>query len=403
MKKYIILTVLFFLFGCENSKQDNSQADAASKTNKIDQSVDQFEEKVQLQYARHFSVSYHGNYKIVRTDATFYPDDTTNGELEQDVLILVQKGTELPSLGDDLKNAPVINIPIETAAVNVQHSESFLRELDLEHHINTIGGLYSYNDEMRDKAVRGDVGQVGYSWHSPPNLEVLLNRKPDLFFMTLASMSHRESLQKCRQLDIPAIAVFDWAEQDYLARAEWIKFYSLFFNREGRANEVFQEIATEIEGLKDLASKTEKEKALWGYHTSKGRWLVEVTSFPAQYLRDANLENVIEENTKPNANGVQSISTEELLTRASGASHWVLGDIHAAPLPQENLLSSIGAWNSGRLYHNMKRVNPKTNTADWYAKAVVRPDIVLADVIKLTRPELLPEHEPFFMGIYPKQ
>ena len=215
-------------------------------------------------------------------------------------------------------------------------------------------------------------------------------------------MSHTESLNKCRQLGIPTAAVFDWAEQDYLARAEWLKFYSLFFNAEAKANQVFEEIATQIDTLKKLAATTSKESAIWGYYTSKGKWLTEISSFPAQYLRDANLENVLLENTEANANGTQSLTTEQLLTRATTAEHWFIGDIHAAPLPKENIMSSFDAWNNEQLYHNMKRVRPKTNTADWYATAIVRPDSVLADVIKLVHPELLPEYEPVFMGNYQK-
>lgn len=80
----------------------------------------------------------------------------------------------------------------------------------------------------------------------------------------------------------------------------------------------------------------------------------------------------------------------------------MIGDIHASPLPQEELMSSFNAWSSGKLYHNMQRVDPKTNTSDWYATAVVRPDTVLADLIKLVYPDLLPDYQPVFMGMYDK-
>lgn len=404
MKKYIYVLSFLSLFACgQEEKEYPVQGTTVPPSANTSKSKDYFPNKATLQYARHFSVSYHGNYKVVKTNATFYSNkEKTDGTAQDDLLVLVQKGATVPPLTGDLKNATVISIPIETVAVNVQHSESYLRELGLVHHINAIGGLYSYNDEMREKAVKGEIGQVGYSWHSPPNIEVLLERKPDLFLMTLASMGHTESLNKCRQLGISTAAVFDWAEEDYLARAEWLKFYSLFFNAEAKANEVFAEIAAQIDKLKKLAATTDKESAIWGYYTSRGEWLMQLSSFPAQYLRDANLENVLLESTKPNANGMESLTTEQLLTRAKEAEHWVIGDIHASPLPKETIMSSFSAWNKEQLYHNTKRVRPKTNTADWYATAIVRPDTILADLIKLVHPELLPDYEPVFMGNYQK-
>lgn len=401
MKTKLLIICLFLFSNCgrELKTDKPSEVDASNQSYE-----NYFPFETQIKYARHFSVNYQWNYKVVKTDATFYVDGKEKeGEVRQNVLALVQKGTTPPALEGDLENATIIFIPVETAAVNVQHSESFLRELGLENRINAIGGLYSYNNEMRNKALSGEIGQIGYSWHSPPNIEVLLERKPEVFLMTLASMDHTASLEKCKQLGIPTAAVFDWAETDYLARAEWLKFYALFFNAEKEADRVFQTIEERIESLKALtADLPQKESAIWGFYTSKQRWHMQLTSFAGQYMRDAGLENILLATTKPNANGRQTLRTEELLLKGKEAEHWIIGDIHAGSLPQEELMSSFHAWNSGQLYHNLTRVDPKTNTSDWYATAIVRPDTVLADLIKLTHPELLPDYQPVFMGLYDK-
>ncbi len=403
MRTNLLIFCICLLSACGRTLE--KEADLHSELGSDTQSSeDYFPDKVDIKYARHFSVSYHGNYKVVKTDATFYPNGKDEiGEDRKDILVLVQKGTQAPALEGELSDATIISIPADKVAVNIQHSESFLRELGLVDRIIAVGGLYSYNVEMRTKVLSGELGQIGYSWHSPPNLEVLLERKPELFLMTLASMAHTESLDKCRQLDIPTATVFDWAEQDYLGRAEWIKFYSLFFNAEEKANRVFQDISDRIEELKTLAAKAPQEPAMWGYYTSKSRWLFQLTSFPAQYMRDANLKNVLIDNVEPNANGVQSLSTEQLLLLGKEASHWVIGDIHSTELPNETIMASFDSWNSGQLYHNRKREDPISNSSDWYATAIVRPDTVLADLIKLVHPELLPEYQPVFMDVFDKE
>ena len=339
---YLLVLSLFLLFSCSPNVPKDGTGEASAST-EVEQQL-AFTEKAKPKYAKHFSVSYHDNYKLVRTNATFYPNGKeAESKSQDDVLVLVQKGTNPPPLEGELASAQVLYIPAATVAVNVQHSESFLRELGLVDRINAIGGLYSYDNAMRTKALQDEIGQIGYSWHSPPDIEVLLSRQPELFLMTLASMSHTESLEKCRQLDVPTAAVFDWAEQDYLARAEWIKFYSLFFNAEAKANEVFQMIENRVEELKQLAAST-----------------------------------------------------------AGGSPLWIIGDIHASPLPKEEIMSSFEAWNKNQLYHNMERVDPKHNTSDWYATAIVRPDSVLADLISLVYPDVLPDHQPQFMGAFDK-
>lgn len=399
--KIITVVFLLFLFGCgQEEEKEKTQVDKES----LSSEGDYFPHKVSPELATHFSVSYHGNYKVVKTDAHFYADGKeSEGEILQDQLVLVQKGTTPPPLTGDLEDATVIYIPVETAAVNVQHSESFLRELGLEHHINAIGGLYSYNNDMRNKALSGEVGQIGYSWHSPPNIEVLLERGPEVFLMTMASLDHNSSLEKSRQLGIPTVAVFDWAEPEYLARAEWLKFYSLFFNAEQKADSIFQAIKDRVESLTALtASFEKKESSMWGYYRGKQRWIMQLSSFPGQYMRDVGLENVLLSNTPANANGVQTLSTEELLLKGKEARHWVIMDIHAGSLPKEELMNSFEAWREENLYHNMGRLDPKNNTSDWYATAIVRPDTVLADLIKLVHPELLPDHSPVFLGYYDK-
>ncbi len=399
--KYGFLSIIIIFIACKQQVENGEGHNNMSLHTSI-QNKDYFPQKVQAEFAQHFEVSYYGNYKIVKTDATFYSNET-DVDLRQDMLVLVQKETDPPPLKDDLKDATIIYVPVNTAAVNVQHSESFLRELGLEKRINAIGGLYSYNKEMKDKAERGEIGQIGYSWHSPPNIEVLLERKPEVFLMTMANLDHTASLERCRQLGIPTAAVFDWAEKDYLARAEWIKFYALFFNAEEEANRVFQDIQHSIDTLKALTTNIPvPESAIWGYYTGKQRWLVQISSFQAQFMRDAGMVNILQANTKPNANGKQAITTEELIFKGKEAEHWIIGDIHATPLPQEELMTSFKAWRTEQLYHIMERVDPKTKNSDWYATAIVRPDTVLADLIKLVYPELLPNYQPAFMGIYDK-
>ena len=67
MKYLASLFISFLLLAC-GTKQSQEQTAVTLEADK-----DYFAEKAEIRYAENFSVSYHNNYKLVRTNATFYP------------------------------------------------------------------------------------------------------------------------------------------------------------------------------------------------------------------------------------------------------------------------------------------------------------------------------------------
>lgn len=404
MKSKILYILIIFILNACGQRKDQSAGQNSETSPAVSQVKDYFPHQVEVQHARHFSVSYHGNYKVVKTNATLQQWEGGNAQqTKADVLVLVQQGTAAPALTGELAGATIISIPAETVAVNIENAECFLAELGLANRIVAVGGAISYDDTIRQKVLDGQIAQVGYSWHQPSNLEVLLQRKPAIFFMNIANLDFAGSLEKSRQVGIPTAPVFEWAEPDYLALAEWIKFYAVFFNAEQKANEVFNGIQNRVDSLKKLvATVPNKPSAIWGYYTGKDRWLIHRNSIEAQFMKDAGLNNIFGDFNRPVRNIGEPMSSEELLAKGKDAEHWVIGDIHSAALPSSNYLNAFQSWRSGKLYHNMKRSKPKANAFDWYGTAIVRPDIVLSDLIKLIHPELLPTHELFFMDHFDK-
>ena len=120
----------------------------------------------------------------------------------------------------------------------------------------------------------------------------------------------------------------------------------------------------------------------------------------ARFLRDANAFNPYEDFNRDSRSEGEPISSEQLLIDGMEADHWIIGDIHAADLPSGTYMSKFEAWQKGTLYHNYKRIKPEHNAYDWFETALVRPDWVLADLIALLHPEVLPEHETVFFDRY---
>lgn len=369
-----------------------------------DAEKDYFEQKVTPAYAQNFKVSYHKHYKVVRTNAELSSWEGGGNEVKEDVMVLVQRGTPVPELTGALADATVITIPAERVAVNIENGENYIAELGLFDRVVAVGGAISYDDSVRSRVISGDLAQIGYSWHQPANLELLLERKADLFLMNLSNLDFASTLDKSRQLRIPTASVFEWAEKSYLARAEWIKYYSLFFNAEAAANEKFEQVASSVESIKaQMADLPERPSMIWGYYAGKDRWIVHRNSVEAQFMRDAGVHNLLEDFTRPTRNSGDPISSEALLSLGHEANYWMIGDVHSAALPSDNYMNRFDAWRSGRLFHNMKRSKPQVNAFDWYGRGAVRPDLILADLVKLLYPDQLPEHELHFMEHFDKQ
>jgi len=405
ISKPIIYIFLWLLaaFSCNLQYSDKGKTDLSVAAS-FDPSHDYFPRKAKFEFAKQVKVEYHNHYKVVRTASVLNSWSGGESETKKDVMVLVQRGTPIPDLVDELAGAEVIQIPVERVAVNVASVESFLQNLGLTKHIIAVGGLNSYQDTLREAALSGKIGQVGYSWHQPPKMEVLLERKPDVFLMQLSNLDYQQHLSKCREMGIPTATVFEWAEGHYLGRAEWIKYFSLFFNEEAKANAVFDEVKQSVDNLKQLVeTSTARTTAIWGYYAGKDRWWFNVNNIEAQLLQDAGTVNLFAtEKISTAEEGQEAISSESLLQKGKDADLWIIGDIHAVALPPENYMQSFSAWKENRLYHNMKRSKMEVDSYDWYGTAVVRPDRVLEDLVKLIHPDLLPDTSTEFLDTFDK-
>ncbi len=397
--KWIFLLPLLISFSCSTPTGESE-----TTSTDFDPGKDYFTHKAQTQYAENFKVTYHKHYKVVRTNAQLSSWEGNGKEVKEDVMVLVQKGTPTPPLTGELEGATVIPIPAERVALNIENGENFMDELGLFDKVVAVGGAISYDDAIRQRVFDKELAQIGYSWHQPADLELLLDKRTDLFMMNLSNLDFAETLDKSRQLRIPTASVFEWAEKSYLGRAEWIKYYALFFNAEEEANRKFDQVAENVEALKARVSDIgEKPTMIWGYYAGKDRWIVHRNSVEAQFMRDVGVQNILEDFDRPIRNSGDPISSEELLSKANEATHWLIGDVHSAALPSANYMNQFSAWRDGRLYHNMKRSKPQANAFDWYGRAAVRPDLVLADLVKLIYPGESDAHELHFMDHFDKR
>ena len=362
--------------------------------------------RVEVRYAKRFAIEYRtisGQQVIVATFNAPLVSWSKPGDAEvrKETVVLLRKGVPLPELPKDLAGQPLVRFPVEKVAVNAEADEAFLAVINRSDRLVAVGGKSSFDDRIRERVERGELGQIGYTWHSAPNFETILARGAGLLFMRLVSLDLASSLTRARSLGIPVVPTFDWAEETYLGRAEWVKLFGLLLGADAEARAYFERLEARVGELKRLtAGVTARPSVLWAFYGGGQRFVAYHRGVEEEFLNDAGARSATAALDQPWRDGGTALPTEQLLALAKDADIWIIGDAHAVDakgsptdLPPESVMSLFKPWREKRLYHNYKRRKVEHNSFDWFESHGVRPDLVLEDLITIAHPELLGERE----------
>jgi iron complex transport system substrate-binding protein len=125
----------------------------------------------------------------------------------------------------------------------------------------------------------------------------------------------------------------------------------------------------------------------------EGTWYVPGgNSLIAQYIDDAGASYFWNDN---NDTGTVTLDFEAVFDMGKDAGYWVssgtwnnLEELEA----EDSLYIEFNSVNNGTVYSSYYKVNENGGN-DYYESGVVRPDLVLADFVKMFHPELIPDHE----------
>ena len=342
---------------------------------------DYFPNKVTVEYAGGFSVQYRRHYKVVEVSKPWQGAESTYRYL------LVQKGTPVPAGHGD---AQVVMVPIERI---VTMSTTYLAQLDSLGATSAVVGHDAFDYvstlSIRQRIDAGLMKEIG----SGPgvNLEVLYELEPDVI-MTYGTGSQWDTHPKLFEAELPAVMNGEYLEPTPLARAEWIKFIALFFNMENGAMQVFDEIKTEYVRISALARAASPKPTVFLNTPFQGTWWMPAgESYTAVLMRDAGADYLWGEDR---STGSMMLDFEAVYSKAKDADVWLntgtwssLADGAAA----DERFTEFVAFKAREVYNNNARVN-EFGGNDFWESGFVNPHLVLADIVKILHPELLPRH-----------
>jgi len=334
--------------------------------------------------AEHFSIDYGDGYKILSIKEAWNGD---NGNHRW--LLLDSNKNKIP---DSLKNLPIIKIPIKRAVVLSTVAIAFMEKLGiLERVIAVENRNLIYSEKMQSLIDSLSLKQVGSG--NALDLETILILHPDIVLTFGTGSTIYDDYPRLKTAGIPAILTAEWMESHPLARFEWLKFFGILFGKEKEADSIFKETVNKYNLLAEQAlNSTEKPSVITGYPQGS-EWLAGGgNSYFAKFLRDAGAKYIWESTPQT---GLLTLNIETALQSGAQAEFWLHPSLWAskAEIAQnEPRMSIFSSWQSNKIYQSSKRTG-KNGSRDFYESAVAYPDLVLADLIFIFHPEILPEHK----------
>ena len=313
--------------------------------------------------------------------------------------VLVPEGVEPPAGSADSDR--FVNLPVERL---VTTSTTEVAHLDVLQATQVLVGHsefdYVSSPAVRARMKRGGVAEVGGGSGLHP--ELLLEVSPDAVLADFLAQSELDRLAPVEAGGVPIVLMPTFLEASPLGRAEWIVVTGVLLGRLDEAVAAFDEVERSYTSLaarvaetleyESLANDTPRPRVVTGgpwddvWHVPGGR------SYTARFLADAGARYLWADDQ---STGALPLDIETVYESAVEAEVWLhpsswtsLQQITGA----DSRLGGFRAVNEARVYANDRRLNEHGGN-DFWESGAARPNVVLADLVKIFHPELLPQHD----------
>jgi iron complex transport system substrate-binding protein len=328
--------------------------------------------ETKLKYAAHLSIQRQGDATIATVDKPWAGSSATY------TYVLSPKGAKRPSLA--VKNALYIQTPIKSA---VCLSNAYVSALSLLGEMDALSGVdsasYIYSESARERVSAGKTREV--SKGLSPNLELLMALSPEAVF-TYAVGNEWDSYPKLLEAGLPVIICAEWMEDSPLGRAEWIKFFGLFFGKEREAEALFEKVEKSYQNIKmSLNAKADGKRPVVLVNAPfQGAWNVSGgKSYMATLIADAGGDYLWKDD--PSSGGL-NLSVEAAFSAAQRATLWLNPGTTATLrelASRDSRFSGLSVFKAGQVWNSNKRILA-SGANDYYESSAFAPDLVLRDL-----------------------
>ncbi len=384
MQRILLVLFVLGLSGCwsnEKKRIDHpiSQSDSTD-----------FEFASTLKHAKGFSIKKLDGYKEI---SVFNP---WNNDKILRKYALVPKGKSIP-VGID-SNAVIVAVPVESVALFSNTHVGPVVKLGLEDKvIGMTRASKVFNKGLAERVRKGQIINLGGAHNKNIDIEAIVDSNPELIILSAYNEVKAGAIQ-LEEIGLKLAYSINWMEATPLARAEWMKFTAVFFNKEKLADSLFNQIETNYQELRSkvVNLKTKPDVLMgWSY---KGTWYVPGgQNYMVSYLRDAGANYFLfDDDTRGNI----PMSVELVLDQCNNAAIWIYPGMCKSLNDIENggeVFTQFNAFKKKEIYNIYKRTN-KNGGSDWWERGSVNPDLALHDFIQILHPEINEKDSTYFFN-----
>lgn len=337
-------------------------------------------------YAENFSIERHDTHTLLTVK-------TGLGGVERvHRYALVPRDASVPDLPSDI---PVFRTPVERVVVMETVYIGYLAALDqLDGIVGAATVDFITHPKVRREVEAGRIEtvQIGQSL----NIERLMLLQPDLILTSISGDPAFDVPPKLVRSGLPVVITAGYTESHPLARAEWIEFIGTFFEASDQADTFFADTAQRYEALRGQAEQLEDRPTVFSGAPYSGTWHVAGgASYAARAMADAGGSYLWADDLSQNA---IPLDTERVFLKAAEADIWLHPSYYQSLeqlIGADPRFAKFRAAQVGQVYNNTRQVGDNGGNNIW-ERGVVRPDEVLADLIHIFHPGLMPDYEPVY-------
>jgi iron complex transport system substrate-binding protein len=367
--KWIFILLIFTLNSCSSPKE----------TNTTPQYVNSFAKGFEIQ-------KFNGFQQVIVKN----PWQKAQGESFS--YILTPRPASVP---DSLQTKTIIKTPVKRVIVFSSTHVGNIAALGKSSGIVGVSG----KDFISDSTVRFSLEkQKCYDIGFAPNIdfERILELKPDLVFLYGLDPSVTGLVKRLEDVGIRSVLVSEFLEDHPLGKAEWLLFFSAFFESERAGDSIFTVVKQNYLALRDsIANIKTNPFVLVGLPWKDTWYMAGGKSFTAKLIEDAGGKYLWEENLNTD---FIPLDLESVFQKAINADVWIntgSAGNRAEILSADPRFRHVKAFQNGNLFNNNARVN-STGGNDFWESGTVRPDWILKDLIRIFHTDDSVKHDLFY-------
>jgi iron complex transport system substrate-binding protein len=345
---------------------------------------DQHAYAASIRYAKGFTLEQRQGYKLLRVLTPWRDAKTTFS------YALVPRGAKIPPIEP---GAVVVETPVRRIVLASTTFVIYFAMLGLEDSVVGISGCKMVNTpSIADRIHDGRILEVGDGSMSAKsfNLERLFNLQPDLLMIYGTGNPEYDQQNKLQEAGFHVAINSEYMETTPLGRTEWIKFIAAFFNKDAEADHLFTDIVARYGKLAEKTRTVTVKPTVFCGSNWRGSWhMPGGNSYVAMFLRDAGARYLWSDDQ---STGSMPLNVESVFARAKDADFWLNPGVHRSKeeiAGEDDRYHVFHAFRTGRVFNNNAIVDAGGGNDIWES-GIANPDKVLADLISIFHPEILP-------------